>query len=139
MLYKPCRGTGFQRWQRSADAHPPCIPRAVAVAASYPVEKPVRVCETFRYQNCDILSTKKSRAPTKFYSSCTRTYRKSLKPIILCYRTSRFKLLHLTDSIRNCMGKKAGAYPGGMHRMHVHPPSPPPVHPPPAMCIPPPA
>jgi hypothetical protein len=28
------------------------------------------------------------------------------------------------------------AYPGGMHRMHVHPPSPP-VHPPPAMCIPP--
>ncbi len=30
----------------------------------------------------------------------------------------------------------SGAYPGGMHRMHVHPPSPP-VHPPPAMCIPP--
>jgi hypothetical protein len=32
------------------------------------------------------------------------------------------------------------AYPGGMHRMHVNPPSPPPpVHPPPAMCIPPPS
>ncbi len=30
-----------------------------------------------------------------------------------------------------------GAYQGGMHRMHVHPP-PPPCIPPPAMCIPPP-
>ncbi len=28
------------------------------------------------------------------------------------------------------------AYPGGMHRMHVHPPSPPLCIPPPAMCIP---
>jgi hypothetical protein len=34
--------------------------------------------------------------------------------------------------------EKAGAYPGGMHRMHVHPPSPPCASPPPAMCIPPP-
>ncbi len=30
------------------------------------------------------------------------------------------------------------AYPVGMHRMHVHPPSPPCASPPPAMCIPPP-
>ncbi len=30
------------------------------------------------------------------------------------------------------------AYPGGMHRMHVHPPSPPCASPPSAMCIPPP-
>ncbi len=30
------------------------------------------------------------------------------------------------------------AYPGGMHRMHVHPPSPPCASPHPAMCIPPP-
>ncbi len=29
----------------------------------------------------------------------------------------------------------SGAYPGGMHRMHVHPPSPPGASPPPAMCI----
>ncbi len=32
---------------------------------------------------------------------------------------------------------QAGAYPGGMHRMHVHPPSPP-VHPPPRPCASPP-
>ncbi len=34
-------------------------------------------------------------------------------------------------------GPKAGAYPGGMHRMHVHPPSHP-VHPPPRPCASPP-
>ncbi len=47
-------------------------------------------------------------------------------------------------SIKFCVFQKAinirvqytGAYPGGMHRMHVHPPSPPCASPPPpAMCI----
>jgi hypothetical protein len=64
------------------------------------------VCaKLFALRIVDTLGTKESRAPTKFDYSCASTERKSLKPISLCYRTSRFKLFHLTDSIRNCMGK----------------------------------
>jgi hypothetical protein len=38
--------------------------------------------------------------------------------------------------LRSIILTQAGAYPGGMHRMHVYPPSPP-VHPPPGHVHPP--
>ncbi len=57
---------------------------------------------------------------------------KSRFPNVFTTRELRLPSVFTTGELR------PGAYPGGMHRMHVHPPLPPMCIPPSPMCIPPP-